>query len=214
MRTTPAEWTIVAVGDWNPRVFLPEWVRPNLFADRITEDPTFEYVFQPTGPRAFRIQLNDIIIAPQSGRLVVGVHTVRDDLLEEAERVMRTSLELLSHTPLQALGVNLQFEEPAPPGALSRLFALPDLGALSHRGVTVSQTTILRQLQFDNQIVNFKQIFGDDTTILNFNFHYPVSSTLEAANILDGTRLAEHKSFVLDFLAGMYDLTLSEDSSQ
>lgn len=204
MVSNPDEWAIVAVGSWNPRVFQPEWVTEHLSALEVPE-PRWEYLLDPAGPIAFRIDVDNLIIAPARERLVIGVRSVEDDVLVRAEELMRTILQLLRHTPVTALGVNLEFQEPEPSSRLFRLFELPDTDHLSDHRADIVRTEIRRHLQINGVTLNLIQTFTEEATTVRFNYHHPVTSAATAADVLDGERWLEHKESSVDLLTKLYD---------
>lgn len=95
--------TLVVVGKWNVNVFVPEWVKSNLFEG---EDMQIS-VALPTGPYQFRGKSFEITIS--ENRLHFELLTEEESAKIDAVEALRTILRLLIQTPVTAFGININY---------------------------------------------------------------------------------------------------------
>lgn len=182
----PDKWTIVLVGQWNPRIFSPEWVGRNLLDG---ESVVVELVAAPT-VHLLRFATDDLLIAPSNDRLVIGVKRINEATLNRAEEVAKRALRKLHHTPVTAIGVNLGYIDADPDDV--GLFELNDISGLSGIGAQLIQTEVVRKVSIDDQVINIKHVLGGGGRELNLNFHHDAvaseehTSAQEAADWLCG----------------------------
>lgn len=207
MRPLLSNWTVVVVGDWNPRIFTPKWVADNVFQ---SEQVQTEFILGASVATS-RFEANDLFLIPSDSRLVFGVNAANPDLLQHAVDGAQRVVELLQHTPIRSAGVNLAFNVEEPSDDLTRLFILPDDDGYADSGYTISQREIVRRLDGPNGIVNVRLNYADGEVEMNFNFHRKITGDLTAAaalGLFDVVALHDH---ALELLRELYDLDIEED---
>lgn len=205
MNPTVTEWTVVAVGQWNPAIFSPEWVGTNVaHVDQLET----ELAVGPVGT-AVRFQTPNLSIIPSPDRLIIGCRNVEQATLEAMESASRSTLHLLGHTPVRALGINFGFRENEPPPEMIRTFELRDTGALSDAGYNVLSTEILREFQLEQATLKLKMTLAQATIRFHFNFTHAVASAQEAAQLLDG-RVIRYRDHALNMLTTVFDLQMEQ----
>lgn len=197
------DWTIVAVGQWNPHIFSPEWVGRNLAH---TDQLQTELAVGPVGT-AVRYQTPSLTIIPTDDRLIIGCRNVEQTTLQAMEAASRTTLQLLGHTPIRAIGINFGFSESDPPPEMIRTFELNDTGALSDAGYNVRSTEILREFQHEQATLKLRMVFAEASIKFHFNFTHQVASAQEASELLDG-RVIRYRDHALHMLATVFDLRM------
>jgi len=182
MRPKTDHWTIVVAGGWNVRVFSPEWVGRNL----IPEKPLNVEVPLVSPVQQLRFIAGGVVLIPGEDRLIVGVQEPSIANMAKAEAIALRAVELLSHTPMGAVGVNFGFETLTPTDQLTRLFRVADISALSGFGATVLQTKVVRRLAVDGETLNITHTLADGAIEVHMNFHRDASSAEEVSSALSG----------------------------
>lgn len=95
--------TLVVVGKWNVHVFVPDWVKSNIFEG---EDMQIS-VALPTGPYQFKGKKFEITVS--EGRLQFELFSADESAQIEAILALRTILRLLNQTPVTAFGINFNY---------------------------------------------------------------------------------------------------------
>lgn len=207
MRAILNEWTIVAVGQWNPYIFSPSWMCHKLLN---VEEVQSEFAIGPT-VSTLRYLTDRHVIIPGRDRFLVAVKDKTDENLIEAERIMMEALKLLNHTPVRSVGINFGFTESHLTVEVLNAFKLADTGRLSDAGYTPKATEILRRIKLDATDLNLKLIYEEDKDLkIHLNFHGLVSSAEEAADkIKEKTKNYRDRS--LQLLKDVFDLELEEE---
>lgn len=176
------DWTVVIVGQWNPHIFSPEWLTKNLHLQNLEA----MIGVTPAAAIDMRYQTPDLLVIPGRDRLIVGVRNEKEETLLQMEKAQRDVLRLLTHTPVRAIGINFGYTENEPPPELIKTFNLDDSGALSDAGFSVSVTEIMRHIDVPPATLKLKMAFVDGIVKFHFNFTQPISSSEEAAELLNG----------------------------
>ena len=198
-------WTLVVVGDWNTRIFTPDWVGAKLFE---ADDLTTEVSLTP-GQSMVRFTHAGVRIIPQDDRLVIGVQDIASDTLSRAEEVGVRLLSLLPHTPVTAYGVNFGFLEARPRTALTAVFRASDHKRISEM-YEIGRIELTRTLGLDEGVLNLKHVFDDPTVELHFNFHHQSPEAGLAAEGLRG-RVQEYRAVAYRILEEAYALRVNEE---
>lgn len=202
------KWTIVVVGQWNPRIFAPPWVAKNLFPSADLGDVQMEVLLLPVDYHA-RLSVGSVVLIPTNEKVIVGVRSAADEALAAAEDVALRVLDLLPHTPVTGVGVNFGYVEDDPSPRLLGLLGLPDLGELSNYGAQISRTEITRRLQIDTHALNLTLALEDGRVELGLNFHHDTPDTVSAANALRG-QVRKLRMLGYNVLQEVYGLTAEE----
>jgi hypothetical protein len=195
------DWTVVMVGQWNPAIFSPEWVARKILN---TETIETELAVGPTTTNV-RYSTDKLLVIPQQDRLIIASRNTEEVSLLEMESRSRTVLQLLSHTPIRALGINFGFIESNPPVEMVRTFDLSDSGALSDAGSIVKATTLIREIEIPAAILKLKMRLSGGAIHFHFNFTHPVASAQEAGDILNG-KVIEYRNSAVRMLDRVFNL--------
>lgn len=209
MRARMDEWTLVLAGQWNNRIFRPEWVVQHLLPGKKIDA---EVIVAP-GENYFRLIADDLVLLPKLDRLIIGVKHGDDDVLKSAGMLADRIITLLCHTPIQGIGFNIGFEEEEPTPDLVGVFSVSDVGKLSQFGATFTLTEIKRAFQFDdlpNCTVTMKQSFVNGVVRINFNYHHNATSAEMARKYLENEfRFSVFRDKSLELLQSVYNLSTS-----
>jgi hypothetical protein len=100
-----------AVGLWNPRIFQPDWFVSNL--SQIFEGLTTDEIVTEVslGELILLFTVRGIVITPKSDALTIETAVVNDPIkIGQCVKTFKVILEILSHTPLVAIGINVDYE--------------------------------------------------------------------------------------------------------
>jgi hypothetical protein len=200
------KWTIVVVGQWNVHVFNPAWVSQNLFG---SEELGIEINLENV-PDRVRFRCGNVILIPTESRLIVGMTNVGDEALRDAETVTRRILDLLSHTPISACGINFGYREDNPPADLLSLFRFDDIDDVSDFGASIVRSEINRTLHYDQHVINLKHVLADGGVEVHINFHYEAAPASVAGELLQN-RTQSTKELAEQLLEQVYNLTVEAE---
>jgi hypothetical protein len=170
-------FTIVVVGNWNVSIFNPGWVGKNIFDSKTV---TLEVGIGPELPR--RLIVDDVIVIPQSSRLMVTPNKIDNTTLKRMEDAVCKILELLSHTPVSAVGVNFGFRIKPLAGSFSNIPALL-AEELASEGLSIESHEIKWTVGHESTrktILNLSVQIGTDEALIKFNFHSDTENTAKA----------------------------------
>lgn len=208
MKALLENWNVVAIGAWNVRLFTPEWLSKNIFG---TKTLNIEMGIG-AGIQAWRFVSEDAIFLPAESQIICGVRKADKASLIKAEGYVSKALELLSHTPVVGVGINLAFLEEDPSQDLVNLFNLNDVRKLSQESYVISETEIKRVLKIEGSqnVINVRLVFADGKIIADLNHHFPATNASEAKTSLNG---AAEKAFdrTIKLLNDIYDLQLVQE---
>ena len=197
------QWTVVLVGSWNVRIFSPLWVGQHLFDSKEVEME----VGIGAGAHPMRYRKSAALIIPRDDRIIFGTTSYRDEALSLLESLSSTTLDLLPHTPISAVGINFGFVEEDPEPDLLKLFDVPDSARLASWATDIHRKELTRQLETKEGIMNLKQVLHDGKVEFHLNFHEDVDSPSKAKESLEG-KILRRRDFAIEFLKEVYDLTL------
>ena len=95
--------TLVVAGKWNSYVFVPDWVKNNIFE---REEMQIN-VALPAGPYKFRGEKIELTVS--DSHLVLELLLEEESAQIEAILALRTILRLLNQTPVSAFGINFNY---------------------------------------------------------------------------------------------------------
>lgn len=201
----PETWTIVLRGLWNVRIFSPEWVAANLFN---TAQIDMDVAIGP-GTFQLRFRRQNITMVALEDAITISCNGATLDALVEAEAVAVRLLDLLSHTPVTAIGINFGFLEEYPSTTMLELFTLGDQDSLAEHPAEVERIDITRSIRLDRGVLNLKHSLVNDQVEISFNFHHDVATATAASAILRGRANACHQ-YALNLLTNAYSIPITE----
>lgn len=102
----PNTVSIIIIGNWNPRIFTPSWIKLNLFS--LSEDADLQGLvnFEDLD---FAFKYEGIVIIPKFNSIEINIEDYEEDKGILVGTIATKILELLPQTPIKALGVNIGF---------------------------------------------------------------------------------------------------------
>ena len=189
MRLVPQETTLVVAGAWNPAILTPEW----LLKHALQKDLDGSNKIQAAMPVGLlfefpRFELDDLFFIARTDALILFPKPIAEDRFSVIESVAQLTLDQLSHTPITGVGHNFEFRDVSPNPDMLNAFsaAQQDVVDIAPDGFTVSSSAISTSLKCDQVIINIQRYFDGGRLGVKFNFHYSVSSAIEASKVLKG----------------------------
>lgn len=207
MKLIDGSWSLVITGKWNRYILNPSWIGKNLFhEDQIkVEFP----VNNPDLPPRY-VSSDNIIFVPTTHRTnFIVQEPYSDEMLTKIGKMNRILVEILSHTPLSGIGANFGFEQDSDQFTGLDLFKFHDLDHLADNDLFPKTMEIRRQFDIDKSQLNFTIRYDEEKVTFDFNFHYNVSSSAEALEILVDNLLIENRDKALQILKNTYNLELN-----
>lgn len=209
MKFVRTDCTIVIVGIWNVGIFQPDWVAKNVFDGR-----AIQLEVNVGMPPAIRYHCGRAMLIVSGDRLIGSLQEETNEASDEVQGLLVRILELLPHTPVSALGINLGFEEPAPDKELVQNFLAADNKRLTEFGATVRQTTIHRELMVEGDLLRLRETLEDNGAVkFHLNFHSDVPDPVAAAKVLQETTRRKRERG-LELLRKVYNLTPEPANAQ
>jgi hypothetical protein len=209
MKPNIDSWTIVVAGAWNAQIFKPDWVCEHLFGVK-----ELEIQFNLHGSSVFpSLKTSEIIFSPTDNQVVCGIRNIKDSTLIKAEELVIKVLSMLSHTPINAVGVNFSFSDENPSDKLLNLFDFNDTVSFSDHNFIVKESQVYRQIEHNDFTLNLRQTIGTDppsAMFSHFNFQKEVSDTNDASHWLKG-KVLECKSTAYKLVKEIYNTEITED---
>lgn len=199
-------FTIVVAGAWNIRIFTPKWIAENLArSDAISVAVS---IGNATAP--LRLQFDGCTLLVGAERLIVSPLTLDSVSLSQVERISKSILETLSHTPITAIGVNLRYALDIEGTALVDVFELADTHALSDFGAIISTTTIRRAISKPPFTANLSfELKESGKATADVNFHLDTTEATQAlAHIEVG--FAKYRQFTETLITEIYSGQLTQ----
>ncbi|MCC6242131.1 MAG: hypothetical protein IT353_04790 [Gemmatimonadaceae bacterium] len=192
--------SIAMVGAWNPRIFGVPWVAANL-----ANSPNIEIAVVPSDPAIpMRLRFDGVYLHAGFDRVLLTPVQLNDPSLQRMQEVAQKVLELLPHTPITGIGINVQYVEATPRSVLLAAFAHGDNDALGDAGARIVSTTIRRSLVHNDR--NFNLILDqkpNGSVTLELNFHRDVSSPAVARDHL-AVGFLNYRDAAIDFIGAVY----------
>lgn len=208
MQAAVDHWTIVIAGSWNVAILNPDWIAQKIFK---TTEVELELLVQGL-TQNIRITHGNVRIIPRPDRVLIACVTHDAETLTSAEAAAISLVNELPVTPVSAVGINFGFQENDPGAGLVRMINFEDNPRLAEKGLLVQSSTISRQLQMDDRIVNLSIDYRPETGMLfKYNYHMPVESAIQVVDAING-KCTEFLEQSLDILRDVYGL--EEDANE
>ncbi|MBI6545352.1 MAG: hypothetical protein HY692_01070 [Cyanobacteria bacterium NC_groundwater_1444_Ag_S-0.65um_54_12] len=190
------------VGHWNVAIFTPEWLVSKIF-----DTSQIQLQFSPLPGIWPRFTGRDVTIMPSPDRLIVEPASLSDDLLTLSSNMAEKILEMLSHTPISAIGFNFLYEHSNPDAELLRRFQDLDTKLLGEAGFDVERRQTVKQIRQEHGVLNLKTILDDQSILFEFNFHQNIKSNEEALAAIRHN-MVQYRDKVAQILTESYCLVL------
>lgn len=191
-------------GFWNPAIFRPAWV-----AERLFRTPMIETLvpLAPGVPVVFRSP--EVAVRVSTTRLEIMPRAATDEALAAVEAIASSALEILSETPISAVGANFAFQENAPSAELLDLFNFRDAGRWGGHGWQAQLRELTRRFEREGSVLNLKLTFDGASVQFDFNFNFDVATARAAVETFRG-HMVRLKTTATLILNEVYDLQTGE----
>jgi hypothetical protein len=210
MKPNLDKWSIVIAGAWNIRLFTPDWLSQNILKHEGSSGFQIEMGIG-TGIRSWRFIAGDFIFSPGEDKFIFSVKSATLENLKECEMYAQRLLELLPHTPIAGIGINLCFTSDEPSAKLTKLFDLSDNKDVSSCSLQFDECTIARSFKVpnSNQRMNASISLVNKVVELDFNHHVAANTAQEGIGFLTGTKVIEAFERTSTFLKDVYEMELT-----
>jgi hypothetical protein len=197
---------IVLAGKWNLFILTPEWVINNLYEDH----PEVKIEFSVNFDAPIRFRIKDIIFCPTPDKVLLIAITPTEDTLAELERIAIRLYTILSHTPLNAVGVNFGFIEEVNKDHLFPIFNYSDKDSLSENQWEIKNASLKRQMIKDGVLLNLTLVLdGNNNVHFDFNFHFDFDQNKQLEELL-GKKSIQCYHYAIEVLESIYHLNFEQ----
>lgn len=200
----PHEWTTVIVGSWNPAIFTPKGIAEILFQKPAGEPIEVMVPLDGLGPS--RIIIDELIISPEPGRIVIGSKKPTWDMLDKTRAVAIRAIEELPRTPLIAAGFNVRYHLESPSEEFFHLIDTKLDNSISNAALRIMSREVHRSLEFNGGRLNL-HIDGIDSIkfALLMNFERRSSKQKDLVEWLQ-VNIADVENIVKKILYNVLDI--------
>lgn len=196
------ERVLVIAGAWNTQIFSPEWITENLVGKEKTDKLKVEYRanFDRLLSKTYHLGKMHLELSPNRICFLADPNDSEtlDLIIEYAEKIVT----LLPHTPFGGFGVNFQYSEKFEERIEDGLKAIDCYEIKEYvRKLTYTDSV-------NNKItihVNLKPLSEKEETVVNFNIHYNVATSIEVKKYLTYDLFQRSKDLTIDFLERLRD---------
>ena len=188
MQPITESFSIVILGGWNPQIFSNEWMSANLDLPKDTEIITSIPMNNPALPH--RIELPNAFLYPSHDRIKVTTNGQTIDNMLYISRLCKKILSLLTHTPVNGIGINFGFITEQTDDLLADKIDISDSTELESQ-YNVLNTEISRALKYNSKVrLNFKTVFSTTSSVITINFHQDTKDIKEYPEILSENNIS------------------------
>lgn len=186
MKLKEGSISVVIVGSWNPGILTPEWIKQNLL--ELPGDPPIQVGLEiPVGNplQGHRIIYDDAVFNPTLDKFSIFLRDETLAGLEKLEKFAVSALNLLPHTPVTAVGINVALTDEDPELDKIRKFDLvspPDEAKV----FPAKNQALVWSLDYGECTLNLQESLSEGVHTIGFNFHYATSGAEDAAQKISG----------------------------
>jgi hypothetical protein len=160
----------VLVADFNPAIFTMPWIAKHLLGREEGDELTVTEVVIQTGSQIVQLGFFEgVAFNVAQSRTEIFALDAEAETLARVEEVLLKMLTTLPHTPLRAVGCNLNYVDDDPQEAIVGLFKTAE-GFEGEGVLNVRQSGI--QLQLDAEsVLNFTRVLTASDARFSFNYH-------------------------------------------
>jgi hypothetical protein len=187
MKLIEAETTLVIAGAWNPAIVSPNWIAHHALGFARDQDFKVQLQMPVQGVGiAPRFAFEDLTIHAQPDSLIFVLDPNRPEQVTKSFNTAAAVLNLLVHTPVAGLGINLSYSLEAADGPLVPAFKTGEtVGALSDDdGWSVLQQSYKLSVKLSDHVLNLDVLKIGQELKLALNHHFDCNSAAAAAGIL------------------------------
>lgn len=134
-------FNISIVGQWNPSIFSPSWVRANIVSDE-SEVLFAVAISDPAAPP--RISFSTTYLFPSRQLLDFRASEMTLEAFSSCGEAASKIVGLLPHTPISAIGINFRFIEEENFEKAASLFQFNDSAKIPHEKYSLQASTVTR----------------------------------------------------------------------
>jgi len=209
--TNSEAFNIVILGAWNPAIFSPEWAKEYLAEDKTGEVVLAIPINSPINPP--RLTLDGINIYPSIQMLAIDCENYNDKSLTACSNKLIKISQLLSHTPISALGINFRFIGTLDDSTvLGEIFTFGDAPKINtdKYGFSSSVIKLTFNLTGSDVILNLSIEMLANEIKMEFNFHTNIQKLNEIDKLVSIKQILEFKKIAVEFLKDVYSIELDE----
>lgn len=177
----------VILGNWNKKIFTPDWVKKFLF--EVPKEIELQGIFN-FEDLDLGFSYQDLILMPKENSLEISLKQFTEENIKTATQLLMKLFNLLPHTPIKALGFNIKY--------IANKNEKNELINISDQIFSSSKKMPLTQIKFtedkDKYLLNIIVDNLNENLLLNFNFHYNQISELNENSFI------EHYTETLQYL--------------
>ncbi len=156
---------IVCLGNWNKRIFTPNWVATKLF--ELGENVKFQGVLNPQ-EMEFGFSNKDVLLLPKDNVLEIKLAKINEESKAFSGVLLNRILTLLPHTPIKAIGINIRYSF----NKTEEYKILETLNQINCQLNDFSTNQIRFSKDLDNCQLNIITDMSKKKYFVNFNYHY------------------------------------------
>jgi hypothetical protein len=168
----PTQISAIILGNWNPKIFTPLWIKTQLFEIETREEIEIQLDFNDL-ELGFRYQ--NLFISPRQNLLDIKIDSI-DKFFSNATtneesfaNVLIRIFNLLPQTPIKALGINVAYTFQAND---KNVFVNP-ISDIKSPLKGFETNSVRRSAKKENYIINIiSEKPSDHTVIVTINYHY------------------------------------------
>lgn len=176
---------IVAVGAFNPAIFSHSWIATNIFGvPEGSEMAVLEVLVQVDPLSILQLRfVEGVAINVSLNRIEFYAANNDPATFAAAENALKKVLEILPHTPIQAIGCNLRWVDSDPSEDMIDLFDSPE-GLEGNFQIQARQ--FAAQILHENAVLNFSRASANGEVQFSFNYHRSVTNADECCVTAQG----------------------------
>jgi hypothetical protein len=191
MKLVPRGVNIVLAGAWNPAILSPEW----MLLEGLEVPKGQQHVVEaliPAGPGMAsehpRFTMPGFAYQCRPDALIMVPTEVTAAALKNVEAVVARIVGKLAHTPMAGLGHNFEFQDDAPEPTALEPFSKAQVDLVDAAvGWEAKGSRVLSSFgKGGKAVVNISRSWSGARLEVKFNFHYPITGSQEALQILTG----------------------------
>jgi hypothetical protein len=177
----PADWSVVIVGRWNRAILTPAGISKRVF--NIEDQKQIMVLVPLDGVSPYIVKLQEGDIAVRTDEKSLRIDAEKPDFAH-LERVMSfgvNAITSLPETPLEAVGINVNYESGDLNPQLATLIAGEIDKQLSSIDYKVTSRAVIRTYELNEGQLNIRIIGEKDLFKIYFNFH---RSSINSADLV------------------------------
>ncbi len=194
--------TLVIAGSWNHAIINPDWISRFILPNT---ELKIEIPLNVNG--SFRISTDDLRIFTFDGKLNFSILKHEDSIYKKIGDLCIVIAEHLIHTPVTAFGVNYMFECSGNE-QIDELMSVNDSEKISENGFSIMNTTIRRELKYEEKLFNLGLTKSNDNYSIDFNYHNKIGSLLEFKEKFESDNMIILKNESIEILRNLYNLEM------